>query len=236
MCWLASPAQAAYRYWGYWLGAQQWTFASVGPAFRIPADGTVEGWRFAVSSLQSSTPPAISPDFDAICGPTPAREGHKRVAVIVDPGSASDAPPDQQPPGAWAMCVSAEPDANGMDILRSAADVRLDRGFVCAVAGYPARECAPSALEPTPSPSATQSKQAPRPPSASATPTPERSTRPGHQGARPHTPAATPLPTSAPVAGGPASAAGGALAPSASPRAAMPSASVPSSSGSSGER
>lgn len=203
VCALAPPAQAAYRYWGYWLGtpdqAQQWTFASVGPAFRTPADGTVEGWRFAVASLQSSTPPAIAPDFDAICGPTPVRDGRKRVALIVDPGGASDAPEGQQPPGAWAMCVSAEPGANGMEILRSAADVRLDRGFVCAVAGYPTRECAPSAAEPTPTPRPTDSKKSQRPTAPAPQPNSRPADPPTPQGSSgPLTP--PPVPTAAATA------------------------------------
>ena len=39
----ATSQAAAYRYWSYWLGAEGgWTFANVGPAFRSPADGSLE--------------------------------------------------------------------------------------------------------------------------------------------------------------------------------------------------
>ncbi|MEK9811163.1 MAG: SCO2322 family protein, partial [Candidatus Nanopelagicales bacterium] len=112
-----APAQAtAYRYWSYWLGSDgAWTYANAGPAFRIPTDGTVEGWRFSVDGGGGGLPPRTSADFDTVCAGTPVQEGLKRVAVIVDPGSVEDAPPGQSPPGAWALCVSAVDKATGYD-------------------------------------------------------------------------------------------------------------------------
>jgi len=45
----AARAESAYRYWTYWQGnAGAWQFATQGPATSNPADGSVEGWRFAV--------------------------------------------------------------------------------------------------------------------------------------------------------------------------------------------
>ncbi|MDP4715780.1 MAG: SCO2322 family protein, partial [Candidatus Nanopelagicales bacterium] len=89
----AVPADAAaYRYWSYWLGSDTgWTFAHVGPAFRSPADGSIEGWRFSISGVTGDNLPGFSPDFAEVCGDTPAQEDRKRVALVVDPGSAADA-------------------------------------------------------------------------------------------------------------------------------------------------
>ncbi|MEY3732773.1 MAG: hypothetical protein RL347_132, partial [Actinomycetota bacterium] len=144
---------AAYRYWSYWLGSDGgWSFANVGPAFRVPADGTIEGWRFSVSGVEGNHAPSFAADFDAVCGGTSAVEQRKRVAVVVDPGAAADAPEDEQPPGAWALCVVAEERATGYDVLRAAATVRAERGLICAIGGYPASGCADVVADPEPTP------------------------------------------------------------------------------------
>ena len=62
-------------------------------ASRRPADGGVEGWRFAISPATSSTiPPRHSPSFSSLCGNTPAEDGKKRVGLVIDYGTSSDAP------------------------------------------------------------------------------------------------------------------------------------------------
>jgi len=176
----AASHAAAYRYWSYWLGSEgDWAFANVGPAFRIPADGTLEGWRFAISGVQGNQAPSSAPDFDAVCGATPPEDGRKRVAVVVDPGAAQDAPEGEQAPGAWAMCVVAEPQATGYEVLRAAATVRTERGLICGIGGYPSRGCAEVIADPSPTPTATKSpKPSPKPtrtpdPTPTPTPTPD---------------------------------------------------------------
>ena len=174
----AASHAAAYRYWSYWLGSEgDWTFANVGPAFRIPADGTLEGWRFSVSGVQGNQAPSFASDFDAVCGETPPEDGRKRVAVVVDPGGADDAPEGEQAPGAWALCVVAEPRASGYDVLRAAATVRTERGLICGIGGYPSRGCAEVIADPSPTPTATKSpKPSPEPtrtPDPTPTPTPD---------------------------------------------------------------
>jgi hypothetical protein len=144
-----APAHAAaYRYWTYWQAAPTsvaWSFATQGPGTAVPADGAVEGWAFGVTTDSASPEdaPASLPDFAAVCGDTPAQPDSKRVALVVDPGPAAIAPAGQTPPAPLATCVVAAPDASGYEILRSVAEVRTDNGLVCAVAGYPAGECAP---------------------------------------------------------------------------------------------
>ncbi len=182
---------AAYRYWSYWIGTEQgWSFANVGPAFRVPADGTLEGWRFSVSGVEGNHSPTFTADFAAVCADTPDTDGRKRVAVVVDPGVPAHAPDGEQPPGAWAMCVTAEPRATGYDVLRAATTVRAERGLICGIGGYPARGCADITSDPAPT----------RPPSPSPTPT-KSSTAPTSSpttaAAAPTTPSATPTPNAA---------------------------------------
>lgn len=144
----AARAESAYRYWTYWHGnAGSWQFGTQGPATSNPADGSLEGWRFAVSGAAGST--ESQPSFNAaeafadLCGSTPPISGKKRVALIVDPGYASEAPEGEQPIGALSTCVVAEENASGYDILRSQLAVRVEGGLVCGIGGFPAHECAP---------------------------------------------------------------------------------------------
>jgi hypothetical protein len=169
----AASHAAAYRYWSYWLGSEgDWTFANVGPAFRIPADGTLEGWRFSVSGVQGNQAPSFASDFDAVCGGTPPEDGRKRVAVVVDPGGPDDAPEGELSPGAWALCVVAEPRATGYEVLRAAATVRTERGLICGIGGYPSRGCAEVVADPSPTPTATKSPKPSPKPTRAPDPTP----------------------------------------------------------------
>lgn len=144
---LASPAQAAaYRYWTYWTGTSgSWTFGSAGPAFTLPQDGDVEGWSFRVSTTDGTADaaPSTPPAFDSLCGDIPPEDGLKRVGLVIDPGPAAIAPDGETPISPVATCVVMAGDATGYDVLRSVVEVRTDAGLVCALGGYPARECAP---------------------------------------------------------------------------------------------
>lgn len=175
VAWTPQDAQAAsYRYWSYWLGADStWTYAAWGPASVRPEDGSVQGWRFGVGegTAGAGLTPRSAPDFDRICAETPAAEGSKRVAIVIDPGLAEHAPAGETPAGAWAMCVTAPVTASGFDILREAASVRTQQGMVCGLAGYPARECAVIVDAPRPTPVTTT-------PQPESTPTPTPSTGP----------------------------------------------------------
>ena len=150
--WGAPGASAtSYRFWSYWTGGSDWTFSSQGAA-RRPADGTVDGWRFAVSPASSSTiPPRHSPSFSSLCGKTPAQDGKKRVGLVVDSGVSGDAPSGESPPAMIATCAVVPEDANGYDILMTVATLRTDRGLICGINGYPARECGEAVADPGPS-------------------------------------------------------------------------------------
>jgi hypothetical protein len=144
----AAQAETAYRYWTYWQGnAGSWQFATQGSATSNPADGAVEGWRFAISGATGGieAQPSLNPltAFTDLCGSTPPIGGKKRIALIVDPGYASEAPEGEEPISAVSTCVVANADASGYDILRSQLPVRVEGGLVCGIGGYPAVECTP---------------------------------------------------------------------------------------------
>jgi hypothetical protein len=149
LIWLATPPTAAqaqgdvYRFWGYYQWSDGgWGFAPTGPAETRPTDGAVEGWRFAVAGAEPRVPRADG-DFELICGSADTAEGQKRVAVVIDFGSAADSEDGSQPPAARGACAVVAEDATGSDVLTEAVgDVRLDQsGLVCGIAGYPAQGC-----------------------------------------------------------------------------------------------
>jgi len=153
--WGASTADAtSYRFWAYWLGSDTgWSFSNQG-ASRRPADGAVEGWRFAISEASSSTtPPRHTASFDRLCGSTAPQEGKKRVGLVVDFGTAADAPDGESPPALIATCVVAPADANGYAVLAAAVQLRIEAGLICGMNGYPAYECGVPVADPTTSPS-----------------------------------------------------------------------------------
>ncbi|MFI9363481.1 SCO2322 family protein [Kitasatospora sp. NPDC053057] len=145
----ASPAQAAgYRYWSFWRGGDggAWAYQRQGPAIAVPPDGAVDGWRFAVSpdGGQEAAKPRTATRFDEVCAATPAQDGHKRVAVVLDFGTAEDGgASNAQPPGQRTACASVAPRATSAEVLAAVAPpLRYDsNGLLCAIAGYPKAGC-----------------------------------------------------------------------------------------------
>jgi hypothetical protein len=141
---LAAPAAAAaYRFWGYfqWDGTT-WVFARQAPAETVPADGAVEGWRFAVGDEAATKLPRAAGDFALICGDTAAADGQKRVAVVVDYGTPADAAEGAgEPPAARGACAVVDEQATGSETLAAVADQRVENGLVCGVDGWPASGC-----------------------------------------------------------------------------------------------
>jgi len=138
-----APAQAAaYRYWGFYqLTDGAWAFAQKGSDQIVPADGSVDGWRYAVGDEQSTRFPRAVLTFDAICAATPAAAGQKRVGLVVDFGRPADSGDGATPPQPVALCASVPTDATSTDVLAKAGELRTEKGLVCAVAGYPAKDC-----------------------------------------------------------------------------------------------
>ncbi|WP_372442637.1 SCO2322 family protein [Streptomyces pactum] len=144
----AAPAQAAdgYRYWSYWeRDGARWTYALQGPGTARPGDGDTVGFRYAVSE---DSPDAARPrgtaSFEAICGGTPERGGGKRVAVVIDFGTAADAPGGVTPPKARTACARVGSGATAADALAAVAEpLRYNSSaLLCAIAGYPRTGCA----------------------------------------------------------------------------------------------
>jgi hypothetical protein len=140
---VATTAQAedGYRFWGYYQWTNgAWAFSQKGADAFVPADGGVEGWRFAVGGAKPRVPRAAG-DFDAICGKTPAETGKKRVALVVDPGTPEDAVTGDTPAQPTGTCVVTDPKSNGAQVLAAVAPVRIEKGLTCGIAGYPSKGC-----------------------------------------------------------------------------------------------
>lgn len=146
---LAGPAEAAgYRYWSFWHGGDgSWTYQQQGPATYVPADGSVDGWRFALSpdGGQDAARPTggSAAAFAALCAGTPAQPGLKRVGVVLDFGTRTDAPSGSVPPAARTGCAQVRPQASSAEVLAALAPpLRYDtNGMLCAIAGYPGAGC-----------------------------------------------------------------------------------------------
>jgi hypothetical protein len=138
----AAANAAAYRYWGYYqLTGGTWTFATQGPDQTNPADGSVEGWRFAVGGEETSRFPRATPAFADICGDSVADTGEKRVAVVIDYGRPADTADNSQPPAAVGRCAVVASAATGLEVLSKVAAVRTDKSLICGVDGFPATGC-----------------------------------------------------------------------------------------------
>lgn len=141
-----APAQAAgYRYWSFWdRDGSRWTYASQGPGTARPEDGAVQGFRFAVSEdSKDAAKPRGAADFADICAKTPEQDGRKRVALVVDFGTAGDAPDGETPPKPRTACARVGEDATSAEALASVAKpLRYDsKALLCAIDGYPKSGC-----------------------------------------------------------------------------------------------
>ncbi|MFF3003941.1 SCO2322 family protein [Kitasatospora sp. NPDC057940] len=172
-----APAEATtgYRYWSFWrAGGDGWLYQQQGPAVAVPPDGAVDGWRFAVSpdGGQDAARPRTAGDFAAVCADTPAQAGHKRVAVVLDFGTAADtgsgsasgsgsgsasgsgsgsgsasgsgSGSGETPPEQRSACASVVSNATSAEVLAAVAPpLRYDaNGLLCAIAGFPKAGCA----------------------------------------------------------------------------------------------
>ncbi|QNE27528.1 SCO2322 family protein [Streptomyces sp. INR7] len=146
----AAPALAAgYRYWSFWDGAAggQWSYATQGPSLARPADGSVQGFRFAVSkdAAAEAAKPRAAADFEAVCGATAPAEGRKRVALVIDFGVQADAPSGEVVPqeAPRTACAQVAPEATTAEALAAVAKpLRYNSAaLLCAIAGYPQHGC-----------------------------------------------------------------------------------------------
>lgn len=161
----AAPAHAtSYRYWSYWHvaeGGTSWTYSQVGAGGWRVADGTVEGWHFAVSpNTRSAAPPRYDAGsvFAKLCGDESQPAGKARVALVLDYGVAADYPAGDGPPGKplQGECVIVPERSTGVDVLNDAnVTIRDQGGLICALDGHPATGCGEVVADPDPKPTKT---------------------------------------------------------------------------------
>ena len=138
----AAASAAAYRYWGYFtLSSGTWQFATEGQDQTKPADGSIEGWRFAVGDEGDTRMPRATPSFEDLCAATEASAGKKRVGVVIDYGRTADTADGTEPPAAKGECALVDETATGSQVLAAVASVRSDKGLVCAVDQFPDTGC-----------------------------------------------------------------------------------------------
>ncbi|MFF7684636.1 SCO2322 family protein [Streptomyces syringium] len=140
------PAHAAgYRYWSFWEHTDSgWAYATQGPSVLRPDDGDTIGFRFAVSEDSTrAAKPRDKGDFSAICAATPAKDGSKRIAVVLDFGIPEHAPGGERPPRQRTACAQVSEDARAGDALAAVAEpLRYNSAaLLCAIAGYPKSGC-----------------------------------------------------------------------------------------------
>ncbi|ARQ72542.1 hypothetical protein CAG99_21260 [Streptomyces marincola] len=151
----AAADDGRYRYWSFWTwdaAGEQWSYATQGPGTLRPGGGDVLGFRFAESGGSADTSaPRAAGDFAGLCGTAADGDadaedgaGGERVALVIDFGTAQDAPDGAPPPASRTECAPLPEGATAAEVLAEVAEpLRYDAAaLLCAIAGYPARGCA----------------------------------------------------------------------------------------------
>ena len=141
----AHAADTGWRYWGYFQaapGSSTWKAAMTGPTVDIE-DRAVEGWSFVFSSDDvPSVAPKTKPSFSSICGKTKADSDTKRIALVIEFGSAAYAPKGEKVAKPIIRCVTTAKSSQGIDVLAQVIKVRsASSGLICGLNGYPKKEC-----------------------------------------------------------------------------------------------
>jgi hypothetical protein len=143
---LSTPAQAeaGFTFWGYYhLTDGTWVASTKGADGYTPDDGAVEGFRYATTTQSDfDRPPRALPSFADICAGTQAADGQKRVGIVLDYGTTQDAPEGDTPPQAEAACAVVPQAASTQQALESVKPLRIEKGLICAIDGYPSSGCA----------------------------------------------------------------------------------------------
>jgi len=137
-------AEPGYTFWGYYhLTGGTWAASSKGADAFTPDDGSVEGFRYATTTESDfDRPPRALPSFADICAGTEAANGQKRVAIVIDFGTAQDAPEGDTPQQAEAACAVVPAEATTQQALESVKPLRIEKGLVCGIDGFPSAGCA----------------------------------------------------------------------------------------------
>lgn len=150
----AGTAHAAdgFKYWNYFhVQDGKYVFATTGPGDFTPKDGTVEAYRYGLSSTaEGLTPrtPATEYTVEDLCKGQEAGEGEKRVGVLIDYGTPADAEGGQTPDEPRGACAVVPEGANGQQVIDAVADVRIQDALLCGIDGYPAKGCSVTVKNP----------------------------------------------------------------------------------------
>jgi hypothetical protein len=138
-------AATGYKYWNYFhVEGGKYVFAKTGPSGFTPANGSVEAYRYGLSSTAKGTTPrtdATTYSFDDICAGSKAETGQKRVGVLLDYGTTQDAASGEKPPKPRAACAVVASNANGQQVLDEVTDLRTEKALICGIDGYPVKSC-----------------------------------------------------------------------------------------------
>lgn len=145
-------AATGYKYWNYFhVQDGKYVFAKTGPSGFKPTNGSVEAYRYGLSSTASGVMPrtdATTYSFDDVCAGSKTETGQKRVAVLVDYGTAKDAEPGEKPPAPRAACAVVASNANGHQVLDAVTQVRTEKTLICGIDGYPVKSCSVTVKNP----------------------------------------------------------------------------------------
>jgi hypothetical protein len=145
-------AATGYKYWNYFhVQDGKYVFAKTGPSGFAPRNGSVEAYRYGLSSTAAGITPradATKYSFDDICAGSKAQTGQKRVAVLLDYGTAQDAASGEKPPEPRAACAVVASNANGQQVLDAVTDLRTEKTLICGIDGYPVKSCSVTVKNP----------------------------------------------------------------------------------------
>jgi hypothetical protein len=148
----AASAASGYKYWNYFhVEGGKYAFAQTGPADYKPRNGAVEAYRYGLSSSAKGLQPrtgATTYSFEKLCAGTKAQQGEKRVGVLVDYGTSADAAGGDTPPDPRGDCAVVPSNANGQQVLDAVSDLRVEKGLVCGIDGYPSTGCSVTVKNP----------------------------------------------------------------------------------------
>lgn len=147
-------AADGFKYWNYFhVKGGKYAFATTGPSGFKPPNGSVEAYRYGLSSTAAGLPPRVAATkytVDDLCGDTKAKSGQKRVGVLIDYGTAADAANGATPPKPRGDCAVVPIAANGQQVLDAVAKIRVEKQLVCGIDGYPVQGCSVTVKNPPP--------------------------------------------------------------------------------------
>jgi hypothetical protein len=155
VCSTSGTAHAdGFKYWNYFhVKGGKYAFATTGPSGFKPPNGSIEAYRYGLSSTAAGLAPrtaATTYTIKDLCEGKKATSGQKRVGVLIDYGTAADAANGTTPPKPRGACAVVPTAATGQQVLGAVAKVRVEKQLVCGIDGYPVQGCSVTVKNPPP--------------------------------------------------------------------------------------